>query len=60
MCNSDVAGLQNEDGSFSGDMWGEIDTRYSFLISFDSGDLRFLKSSLYVEHDLVTILLCFS
>lgn len=23
----DVAGLQNEDGSFSGDMWGEIDTR---------------------------------
>lgn len=27
---SDIAGLQNVDGSFSGDMWGEIDTRYSF------------------------------
>jgi hypothetical protein len=23
----DVAGLQNEDGSFSGDIWGEVDTR---------------------------------
>lgn len=23
----DVVGLQNEDGSFSGDMWGEVDTR---------------------------------
>ncbi|KAK1310698.1 hypothetical protein QJS10_CPA08g01408 [Acorus calamus] len=28
--SSDVAGLQNEDGSFSGDMWGEIDTRFSY------------------------------
>nr|XP_027122959.1 geranylgeranyl transferase type-2 subunit beta 1-like isoform X2 [Coffea arabica]XP_027122960.1 geranylgeranyl transferase type-2 subunit beta 1-like isoform X2 [Coffea arabica] len=26
---SDIAGLQNNDGSFSGDMWGEIDTRFS-------------------------------
>jgi prenyltransferase beta subunit len=26
---SDIAGLQNEDGSFSGDIWGEVDTRYS-------------------------------
>ncbi|MQL98346.1 hypothetical protein Taro_031050 [Colocasia esculenta] len=25
-----VAGLQNEDGSFSGDEWGEIDTRFSY------------------------------
>ncbi|MBA0766171.1 hypothetical protein Gotri_015238, partial [Gossypium trilobum] len=24
----DITGLQNEDGSFSGDMWGEVDTRY--------------------------------
>lgn len=31
---SDIVSLQNEDGSFSGDMWGEIDTRYFFLISF--------------------------
>jgi len=23
----DIAGLQNEDGSFSGDIWGEVDTR---------------------------------
>lgn len=25
---TDIAGLQNEDGSFAGDEWGEIDTRY--------------------------------
>lgn len=25
-----VAGLQQEDGSFTGDKWGEIDTRFSF------------------------------
>lgn len=25
--NTDITSLQNEDGSFSGDMWGEIDTR---------------------------------
>ncbi|XP_038989232.1 geranylgeranyl transferase type-2 subunit beta 1-like isoform X5 [Phoenix dactylifera] len=26
----DVAGLQNGDGSFSGDIWGETDTRFSY------------------------------
>ncbi|CAN4086598.1 unnamed protein product [Withania somnifera] len=25
------SGLQNEDGSFSGDMWGEVDTRFSYI-----------------------------
>ncbi|XP_068221462.1 geranylgeranyl transferase type-2 subunit beta [Palaemon carinicauda] len=25
-----IVGLQNEDGSFCGDMWGEVDTRFSF------------------------------
>ena len=25
-----VSGLQNEDGSFSGDVWGEIDTRFTY------------------------------
>ena len=25
-----VSGLQNEDGSFSGDRWGEIDTRFTY------------------------------
>lgn len=25
-----VSGLQNSDGSFSGDKWGEVDTRFSF------------------------------
>ncbi|KAH0907478.1 hypothetical protein HID58_039305 [Brassica napus] len=29
--SSYVAGLQNEDGSFSGDMWGEVDTRFSYI-----------------------------
>ncbi|KAJ8440886.1 hypothetical protein Cgig2_022742 [Carnegiea gigantea] len=28
---SDIASLQNEDGSFSGDMWGEVDTRFSYI-----------------------------
>ncbi|ONM02936.1 Geranylgeranyl transferase type-2 subunit beta 2 [Zea mays] len=27
----DVAGLQNKDGSFSGDIWGEVDTRFSYI-----------------------------
>ncbi|PPS10859.1 hypothetical protein GOBAR_AA09788 [Gossypium barbadense] len=27
----DITGLQNEDGSFSGDMWGEVDTRFSYI-----------------------------
>lgn len=25
-----VSSLQNSDGSFSGDKWGEVDTRFSF------------------------------
>ena len=25
-----IKNLQNDDGSFSGDEWGEIDTRFSF------------------------------
>ena len=25
-----VKSLQNEDGSFQGDEWGEVDTRFSF------------------------------
>ncbi|KAG6390757.1 hypothetical protein SASPL_148502 [Salvia splendens] len=27
----DIASLQNEDGSFSGDIWGEVDTRFSYI-----------------------------
>lgn len=30
----DIVSLQNEDGSFSGDMWGEVDTRYLSSLSF--------------------------
>lgn len=30
----DITGLQNEDGSFSGDMWGEVDTRYMFVRNY--------------------------
>lgn len=25
-----ITKLQNDDGSFSGDQWGEVDTRFSF------------------------------
>ncbi|KAG7580960.1 PFTB repeat [Arabidopsis suecica] len=28
----DIAGLQNEDGSFSGDIWGKVDTRFSYIV----------------------------
>ncbi|KAG5572423.1 hypothetical protein H5410_062189 [Solanum commersonii] len=32
LININVLGsLQNEDGSFSGDMWGEVDTRFSYI-----------------------------
>ncbi|XP_054824194.1 geranylgeranyl transferase type-2 subunit beta 1 isoform X1 [Prosopis cineraria] len=27
----DIVNLQNEDGSFSGDIWGEVDTRFSYI-----------------------------
>ncbi|OIT05186.1 geranylgeranyl transferase type-2 subunit beta 1 [Nicotiana attenuata] len=27
----DIAALQNEDGSFSGDIWGEVDARFSYI-----------------------------
>ena len=27
---ADVSGLQQPDGSFAGDRWGEIDTRFSY------------------------------
>ncbi|CAL8159285.1 unnamed protein product [Prunus armeniaca] len=29
--DSDVAMLQNKDGSFNGDIWGEVDTRFSYI-----------------------------
>ena len=29
----DIVGLQNEDGSFSGDIWGEVDTRYAIYLN---------------------------
>jgi geranylgeranyl transferase type-2 subunit beta len=29
--NLDVASLQNEDGSFQGDQWGEVDTRFCYI-----------------------------
>jgi hypothetical protein len=37
----DISGLQNEDGSFSGDEWGEVDSRYSFYQSLLSGLISF-------------------
>lgn len=58
---SDVAGLQNEDGSFSGDMWGEVDTRYPSptFLSF----LHFMLCLSYyfynLEYVLLNPILCF-
>lgn len=28
--HTDIAGLQQPDGSFAGDQWGEIDTRFTY------------------------------
>lgn len=37
----DIVKLQNEDGSFSGDIWGEIDTRYFFFSQLLFSDILF-------------------
>jgi geranylgeranyl transferase type-2 subunit beta len=44
---SDIAGLQNEDGSFSGDMWGEVDTRYSVPFYFVIWHVIVLEVSIF-------------
>lgn len=31
MCCVDVSSLQQPDGSFVGDVWGEVDTRFSYV-----------------------------
>jgi len=38
--DSDIRALQNEDGSFSGDIWGEVDTRCLVLV-FDQLEFIF-------------------
>jgi prenyltransferase beta subunit len=47
-----IAGLQNEDGSFAGDEWGEIDTRYMPCF----GSEHFLKNSLVGMFDFFSVL----
>lgn len=42
-----VAELQQPDGSFAGDEWGEIDTRFSFCAL---ATLALLVSALHVQH----------
>ncbi|KAK6944403.1 PFTB repeat [Dillenia turbinata] len=53
----DVAGLQNEDGSFSGDMWGEIDTRFSY-IAINSLSLLHRLDKINVEKAVKYIVSC--
>lgn len=51
-----VAGLQQPDGSFAGDKWGEIDTRFSYcalsimslLGQLDSGKIDVAKAIQFV------------
>ena len=51
-----VASLQQEDGSFAGDKWGEIDTRFSYcalsimsiLGQLDSGRINLPKAIEFV------------
>ncbi|KNC76590.1 hypothetical protein SARC_10918 [Sphaeroforma arctica JP610] len=40
-----LMGLQNEDGSFRGDEWGEVDTRFSFCALAGLSLLGFMHSS---------------
>eukprot|EP00124_Ichthyophonus_hoferi_P005407 Ihof_evm2s775 gene=Ihof_evmTU2s775 len=40
-----VGGLQQEDGSFAGDIWGEIDTRFSFCALATFSLLNMLKEA---------------
>ncbi|KAL5977359.1 Geranylgeranyl transferase type-2 subunit beta 1 [Asimina triloba] len=58
----DIAGLQNEDGSSFGDMWGEVDTRYlsSALDVFFCcvGALAIMDSLYHVDKDLLGWWLC--
>lgn len=51
-----VGGLQQEDGSFFGDEWGEVDTRFSYcalssmamLGQLDSGKIDVKKAAEFV------------
>jgi hypothetical protein len=49
---TDIAGLQTEDGSFAGDEWGEIDTRYMPCFCSE----HFLKNSLVGMFDFFSVL----
>ncbi|KAI3842232.1 hypothetical protein MKW98_026022 [Papaver atlanticum] len=51
-----VAGLQNEDGSFAGDIWGEIDTRFSYIAI--SISLRVVLDKINVEKAAEYIVSC--
>lgn len=50
-----IVGLQNDDGSFSGDQWGEVDTRFSFcaiaclalIVSTFTGLCTFVSSTFF-------------
>jgi prenyltransferase beta subunit len=56
---SDIAGLQNEDGSFSGDIWGEVDTRYSFPFCLVIWPLMVLGFSIFASRIYFTKLIPF-
>ncbi|CAI0389925.1 unnamed protein product [Linum tenue] len=65
MLSSDIAGLQNEDGSFSGDIWGEVDTRTEKLFLCSLFEVFCCVAALaitgalhYVDKDLLGWWLC--
>lgn len=57
----DIVSLQNEDGSFSGDIWGEVDTRYFswdhfWLLSvYELTVLRLKSTDLFVLDSLILL-----
>ncbi|ALC40007.1 betaggt-II [Drosophila busckii] len=53
-----IVGLQQPDGSFFGDKWGEVDTRFSFCAVATLTLLNRMKQSIDVEKAIKFVMLC--
>lgn len=55
LLHADVASLQQEDGSFAGDQWGEIDTRQIQLCMCLSWLHLLSLTHTYITYTIITI-----
>lgn len=63
-----VSGLQQPDGSFFGDEWGEVDTRFSYcalssmaiLGQLDSGKIDVKKAAEFVGRSVTRVILSYT